>query len=177
MGRGNHGGVLPRGTSRLPRASRPCQKTDRGGQSEKDRHGFDGKAAQMEAEPGSSLATRLQHDEAESAGASKRAHTHCRAHGDFAVNSHRQQTSAEREMLQRKSNQPKIFAMRTVGVQYSDERGRRGSIAAPSPRAPHPGSDYASVNVLLRHPQKGDISNEVTMGTFLTRFDISKSSS
>ena len=31
--------------------------------------------------------------------------------------------------------------------------------------------DYASVNVLLRHQQKGDISNELTMGTFLTRLD------
>ena len=57
------------------------------------------------------------------------------------------------------------------GVQDTVERGGRGSIAAPSPRAPYPGSDYASVNVLLRHQQKGDISNELTMGTFLTRLD------
>ena len=38
--------------------------------------------------------------------------------------------------------------------------GVHPTIAAPSPRAPYPGSDYASVNVLLRHQQKGDISNE-----------------
>jgi len=49
--------------------------------------------------------------------------------------------------------------------------GVHPTIAAPSPRAPYPGSDYASVNVLLRHQQKGDISNELTMGTFLTRLD------
>ena len=63
--------------------------------------------------------------------------------------------------------------MRTVEFNTDDERGRRGSIAAPSPRTPHPGSDSVTVNVLLRHQHEGDISNEVTMGTFLTRLDNS----
>ena len=53
----------------------------------------------------------------------------------------------------------------------------RGSVhnCRPSPRTPHPGSDYATVDVLLRHQQKGDISNEVRMGRFLTRLDIDDS--
>jgi hypothetical protein len=153
-----------------PTRAAPCQETDRGGQSEKDRHCFDGKAAQMEAEPGSSLAMRLQHDEAESAGASKPAHTHCRAQGGFVVNSHPTNVCRAKDASE-EIKATKIFAMRTVGVQYSEERGRRGTIAAPSPRTPHPGSDYATVNVLLRHQQKGDISIEVSMGTFLTRLD------
>src|SRR5207302_3052997 len=41
----------------------------------------------MEAEPGSSLATRLPHDEAEWAGATRPARAPGRAQGGFAVNS------------------------------------------------------------------------------------------
>src|SRR5438445_12625299 len=61
---------------------------------------------------------------------------------------------------------------RTVTTPFeavSQSKGALHTIAAPSPRAPHPGSDSATVNVLLRHQHEGDISNEVTMGTFLTR--------
>jgi hypothetical protein len=44
-------------------------------------------------------------------------------------------------------------------------------LQAPFPRTPLLALTIASVNVLLRHQQKGDISNELTMGTFLMRFD------
>ena len=73
--------------------------------------------------------------------------------------------------IERGNQAEEIFAMCTVEFNNSDGRERRGSIGAPSPRTPHPGSDYATVNVLLRQQQKGDISNEVRMGIFLTRLD------
>ena len=54
---------------------------------------------------------------------------------------------------------------RTVTTPFeavSQSKGALHTIAAPSPRAPHPGSDSATVNVLLRHQHEG---------TFLTRLD------
>ena len=63
--------------------------------------------------------------------------------------------------------------MRTVEFK-TEMSGGKGLNCRPFPPPPHPGSDYASVNVLLRHQQKGDISNELTMGTFLTRLDKRK---
>jgi len=49
--------------------------------------------------------------------------------------------------------------MRTVEFK-TEMSGGKGLNCRPFPPPPHPGSDYASVNVLLRHQQKGDISNE-----------------
>jgi hypothetical protein len=81
----------------------------------------------MEAEPGSSLATTLQHDETESAGASQRTLTPCRAHGGFVMNSHRLQTSAEREMLQRKSNQRRYSRCTPLEFNTAMSGGEGGS--------------------------------------------------
>src|SRR5437016_12259104 len=63
--------------------------------------------------------------------------------------------------------------MRTVEFNTAMSGGEGAQFCRPFPRAPHPGSDSATVNVLLRHQHEGDISNEVTMGTFLTRLDTS----
>jgi hypothetical protein len=75
-------------------------------------------------------------------------------------------------MKLRKSKEEK-FAMRTMRVEFMDER-EEGALAvvvslqkfmSPLPPAP-PIPAHAKTS-----PQKGDISNEVRRGTFLTRFD------
>ena len=75
--------------------------------------------------------------------------------------------------------------MPTVRVEYMDERGKgaqsavlteipHGS-AAPSPRTPHPGSHCATGSTTELLPRtghkKGDISNDLRMGTFLMTLD------
>src|SRR5215469_2144877 len=61
--------------------------------------------------------------------------------------------------------------MRTVGAQLIAEREGRGSVAAPSPRTPQPGSHSAAWMFFSKHHKKRDISIEVRMGTFLKSFD------
>src|SRR5437899_8101087 len=94
VGRRHPGGVLPRGTPGLPRAGRASQKTECGGQRETEGCSG-GTGAEMEAEAGSSLATRLQHHEAGLAGESTDVGAHGRWHGSFVVNSRATNTKAK----------------------------------------------------------------------------------
>ena len=63
--------------------------------------------------------------------------------------------------------------MRTVGAQLIAEREGRGSVAAPSPRAPEP-AHTLPLGCSSRNIKKRDISIELRMGTFLTSFDTNK---
>src|SRR3984893_7238446 len=56
------------------------------------------------------------------------------------------------------------------GVQSSAGREGRGSVAAPSPRAPQPCS-YCATATFCSTSTKGDISNKLRMGTFLKSLD------
>jgi len=67
---------------------------------------------------------------------------------------HKQRENPQKPNKRRSSS--RTYAMRTVEFKTQMSGGEGAQL----PRAPYPGSDYASVNVLLRHQQKGDISNE-----------------
>ena len=78
----------------------------------------------------------------------------------------------ELDSLVREEMTKKIVAMRTVEVQLSDERaGRALNRHALPPAPPNPGSHCAIAMFCSTSVPKGDISNELTMGTFLTSLD------
>jgi hypothetical protein len=123
-----------------------------------------------QAEPGSSLATRLPHHEAELAGESRNAGAHGRAPGSFAVNSRRRDKhegqsggcygSTQLEIVALRRSWREIFLWKTGDTHKKRKGGEKRRTYS-----------RCHCDVVRDQQQKGDISKELTMGTFLMSFD------